>query len=67
MRNNNPLTVYSAFLNEWLIVTRYQSDVEWYFLKESDVRATERRAEVPFSQILIAQGPDAADEETPTG
>jgi N-acetyl-anhydromuramyl-L-alanine amidase AmpD len=47
-----PLVVYSEWFGEYLYVTNYVSDQEWYFVRESQVRGlTTSRGQTPLSRM----------------
>lgn len=42
---------WSRYFGEWLILTRYVSDAEWYYVRESDLRGLGARASTPWSAM----------------
>ena len=51
-----PLVVWSAYLQEWLVVTRVVTDLDWEFVPLSQVRrGPVTRATVPLSAMPLVQ------------
>lgn len=45
---------WSPFFGEWVILTSYQSDDDWYFIRESELRGQGRRARTRWSDMPSA-------------
>jgi N-acetyl-anhydromuramyl-L-alanine amidase AmpD len=53
-KNPRPLTVWSTYFRDWLIVTRVASDDEWYFVPLKQLRAgVVLRAQAPLSSMPL--------------
>lgn len=51
-RPGRPITVWSDSLNDWLVVTRYVNDEEWFYVRSSVIaRMTPNRATTPLSKM----------------
>jgi hypothetical protein len=46
---------WSNYFGEYLVLTRYVSDREWYFLRESELEAMGERASAAWSEMPLAE------------